>query len=178
MTESLDSRPMERVRPAVGAGVGITAALAALLLAGCTTVVQPKNAAATVPSSAATSSASATPSTSATPSPSVTVAGKDVDHAVCTTVRTDVAAAKQKALDDKASAKRMGTDLRTLGTQLKTQAAKTRVAQLKTTLTTFGGEYQTLGSDTAAGRSTTADESKITTTGTKLDTLCAAEPTA
>jgi hypothetical protein len=169
---------MERVRPAAGAGVGLTAALAAVLLAGCSTVVQPKNAAAAVtPTTSASSSASAAPS-SATPTPTPTVAGKDVDKTVCPAVRTDIATAKDKAETDKASAKKAGTDLKTLGTQLRTQATKTKVTQLKSTLSTLGTEYQTLGTDTAAGKPTTADEAKIADNGAKLDELCAEKPTS
>lgn len=171
---------MGRVRPAVGTGVGLGAALAALVLAGCSTVVMPKNAAATV---SPTISASPSPSSSSatpTPSASTTVAGKDVDHTVCGTVRTEIATALQKAETDKNSDKKSGADLHALGTELKTQAAKTKVSLLKSVLTTLGGQYQTLGTDTEAGRSTaaTADQAKVDASGTKLDEQCAEKPTA
>src|ERR1051326_7211763 len=124
------------------ARLAAVATFTAAFLTACSVTVQPKNAAAVRPLTASTPSASAAPSTpTPTPTPdkptSTPSVGKDVDHTVCTAVRTALLSAQQKVAADKESPRRMGVDYKNAASALRTQATKTKNSELKTTLETL-----------------------------------------
>ncbi|GAA1978827.1 hypothetical protein [Catenulispora subtropica] len=170
-------------RTVAAARAAAVTAAAAVLLAGCSVTVQPKNAAAARTLAPSTPSASAatpaTPSADPTPTPdkpaSTPSVGKDVDHTACTAVRQALLTAQQKVETDKDSPRRMGQDYKTAATALRTQATKTKNSELKSTLETLGTAYSALGTDTTAHASTEADQKKVAEASKPLDTLCGAK---
>jgi hypothetical protein len=167
---------------AAARAVAVTAA-AAVLLAGCSVTVQPKNAAATRPLSSSTPSATvstpAPPSQDPTSTPakptSTPSVGKDVDHTACTAVRQALLTAQQKLQTDKESPHKMGQDYKAAATAVRTQAAKTKNSELKSALETLGNAYAALGTDTTAHAATETDQRKVTEAAKPLDTLCGAK---